>query len=189
MTVSVLVATLGRPTLERTLASITSQFLPGDQVIVIGATPDIEARAALAGCTFVQAQPGRNWGGHERAVGIQHATGDYVCFLDDDDVYVPGARVAMEQAMTSHPGQPTIFKMHIAWTGGALWTEPVLRMGNLGTPMLFLPNDARAKRGTWDMKYGNDFRFIEACHYAPDTIHWDPTVIANIKPELAKVAV
>lgn len=183
MTVSILVATIGRPTLERTLQSITSETRPGDQVIVIGATQAIGDRALAYGCTFVKAPPGNDWGGSERTVGIHHATGDYVAFLDDDDVYLPGWRAAMDNAMVNHPGRPIIFKMHIAWTGGTLWADPVLRMGNVGTPMLFLPNDARTKRGQWGRKYGGDFKFIESLQLPPASIVWDSAVIASIRPK------
>jgi glycosyltransferase involved in cell wall biosynthesis len=183
MTVSVLMATIGRPTLERAIQSFRSQAMPGDQIVVIGATPDIERRAEALGCTFVAARPGNDWGGHERSVGIHHATGDYVSFMDDDDIYLPGARAAMAATMAAHPGQPTIFKMHIAWTGGYLWTEPVLKMGNVGTPMLFLPNDARTKSGKWGTVYGGDFAYIESLRLGTDTIVWDATPIASIRPK------
>lgn len=181
MTVSILVATTGRPTLERTLASITPQLRPGDQVIVIGATPEIGARAARAGCTFVQAPMGRDWGASERAVGLQHATGDYVSFMDDDDVYLHGAREAMETAMTAHLGKPTIFRMRIARTGELLWRQPIAKMGNMGTPMMFLPTPV-AKKGRWGRRYGNDFEYWTSMNWSPDAIAWSDTVIADIRP-------
>lgn len=182
-TVSVLVATLGRPTLERALTSITSQTKEGDQVLVIGATPEIEARAKAAGCDFVQCPPGNNWGGREREVGLQHATGEYVAFLDDDDIYFPDALDAMHAAMKTHPGQATIFKMHIAWTDGYLWTDPVLVMGNVGTPMVLLPNTPLVRRGRWGMDYGNDFGYLESIKLKQDDVNWDPFVVASIKPK------
>lgn len=182
MKVSILVATLGRPTLERTLISITSQLRHGDQVIVIGATQAIGDLAAKHGCSFVMAKPGRDWGATERAIGITHATGDYVAFLDDDDVYLPGARDAMEAAMTDHFGQPTIFRMQIAKTGELLWRQPVAKMGNMGTPMMFLPNSARTKSGKWGRRYGNDFEFWTSMQWPAESIHWSDQVIASIRP-------
>ena len=182
MNVSVLVATVGRPTLEATLNSIVSQTLPGDQVLVIGATQDIGNRAAKFGCTFVQAPPGKDWGASERALAVPHATGDYLAFLDDDDVYLPGARTAMGKAMAQHPGRPTIFKMKISWTGGTLWVDPELRMGNVGTPMFFLPNQPE-KLGKWGRRYGNDFEFISTCKWMNEQFVWDSTVISLIRPQ------
>jgi len=184
MTVSILVATVGRPTLEHTLASIAPQLRPGDQLIVIGATTEIRDRATTYGAMFVHAPPGRNWGGSERAAGMQFATGDYVAFMDDDDVYLPGARDAMEAAMLAHPGKPTIFRMQIARTGELLWREPVAKMGNLGTPMMFLPNVDRVKQGTWTKRYGNDFHFWESLRWPADAVVFDSAVIANIRPHV-----
>ena len=105
MNVSILVATIGRPTLEATLESIVRQTLPGDQVMVIGATMDIGNRAAKYGCTFVQAPAGGDWGASERALAAPQATGDYLAFLDDDDVYLLGARDAMGVAMATLSAQ------------------------------------------------------------------------------------
>jgi len=188
MTVSILVATIGRPTLERALASITRQARAGDQVMVIGATQEIADRAAAAGCWFAQVRPGNDWGASERAAVMPHVTGDYIAFLDDDDVYLPGARDAMEEAMLAAPGRPTIFKMQIAWTGGTLWDDKVACMGNMGTPMMFLPNNAQTQRGRWGRAYGNDFEFWSSMGWTPDQIHWSDRVIALIRPPAERVA-
>jgi hypothetical protein len=182
MTVSVLVATSGRPTLEAALESITCQTRPGDQVLVIGATLDISTRAAKYGCDFMQAPPGKDWGASERQFAAPYATGEYLTFLDDDDVWLPGARDAMESAMLAHPGQPTIFKMRISWTGGDLWQVPELRMGNVGTPMFFLPNQ-KDKLGMWGRRYGGDFDFIASCRWPRESYVFDPHVVALIRPQ------
>jgi len=113
---------------------------------------------------------------------MPHATGEDVCFLDDDDVWEPGARAAIEGAMLANPGHPIIFKMHVAATGGTLWTEPVLKMGNVGTPMLLLPNTESLRSGVWDHKYGNDFRFLESVGVTQDDVVWDPFVVATVRP-------
>lgn len=183
MTVSVLVATAGRPTLERALDSIASQLNPADQLIVIAETDAILGRAAKYGATLVQSPRGNDWGASERAVGIQHAIGDYVAFLDDDDIWTPGAREAIEQEIVTHDGRPIICRMQIAATGELLWRDGcrIARMGNMGTPMMVLPL-ARAKAGRWGRRYGNDFEYWASMQWPADQIVWSEAVIASIRP-------
>lgn len=183
MTLSVLVATTGRPTLERTLQSIASQLRPADQLIVIAATDDIARRAAVFGATFVQAPRGGDWGASERAVGIHHATGDYVAFLDDDDIWTTDARELIEQEIVTHSGRPIICRMQIAATGELLWRDgcQIARMGNMGTPMMILPT-AKAKAGKWGRRYGNDFEYWASMQWPADQIVWSSAVIASIRP-------
>src|SRR5438105_2073091 len=89
-TFSVVVPTLARTTLARTLASIASQIGPGDEIIVE--------------CT------NDNDGGNSaRQRGIEAATSSHLLFCDDDDVFLPGAFVAMRQFATEHPSALGIF--------------------------------------------------------------------------------
>jgi protein-L-isoaspartate O-methyltransferase len=79
---SIVIATAGRDSIGKTLASITPQLLSGDEVIIerdntgdVGATP--------------------------RTRGMLAATGDYL-FMDDDDVYTPNALAAVRKAIAEH---------------------------------------------------------------------------------------
>jgi hypothetical protein len=183
MTISYLVPTVGRPSLEAALHSIRSQAMPGDQVIVISEWESVAERVKPLGCEFVKCPPGRDWGSTERntvqAMGV--ATGDYLAFLDDDDEAVVGSRVAMETALTQHPGQPCIFKMHYPVAGHTLWAHKDLSQGNVGTPMFVLPNDS-SKLGTWGTEYGGDYQFIKSCQWDRFDYIWVDAVIARIRP-------
>ena len=77
-TFSIVVATSGRPTLNRTLSSIAPQLEPGDEIIVVcDDTGD-------AGDTA-------------RMDAMPRATGSHLTFIDDDDVYAPDALEKMRR--------------------------------------------------------------------------------------------
>lgn len=181
MTVTYMVATSGRVGLDAALNSIVTQAMPGDQVLVIGATPDIAKAAGHYGCSYVFCPPGHDWGASERNMAVPYATGDYLAFMDDDDEAVMGSRVAMETAFTQHPGQPFIFKMHYPGPGHTLWSAKALVQGNVGTPMFVLPNQPE-KLGTWGSEYGGDFTFISSCQWDTFDYVWVDSVIARIRP-------
>lgn len=186
MRLSVILPTIGRPGLEPALQSITSQWLPGDEVLVVGATPAIQAMAEKYQCRFVQCPPGKDWGHSERNMASPLAHGEYVAHLDDDDVWAPGARAAIEAGiMASPPGHPLMFKMEFA-NGGRLWDKPLLRYGNVGTPMIVLPNEP-AKFGRWANRYGGDFVFMSTLGWTPDELIWREDVIALIRPAAVHV--
>lgn len=182
MSVSYLVATIGRPTLDATLRSIVNQAFPDDEVLVIGATDAIKAKADEYGCRFIHCEPGNDWGATERNYATPFATGQYLAFLDDDDFALYGARAIMQETILTCPGRPIIFRMRYGTDGAVLWHERRLCLGNVGTPMFVLPNEPD-KLGTWVGRYGGDFDFINTMKWSADAIVWMPQVIAQIRPQ------
>lgn len=172
MSVSFIVATIGRPSLEATLDSI--ELWPGDEVIVIG---NVDTRTDGA-WRYLACPPGHDWGSTERNIATPLARGQYLAHIDDDDIYAPGARAAMASAEAT--GRLTIFKMRYA-NGNTLWNEPSIHKGNIGTPMIFMPNDP-AKLGQWGERMDcGDFFFLQTMRWKADEIRWDPTVIALVE--------
>jgi Glycosyl transferase family 2 len=172
--VSFIVATIGRPSLADTLASI--ELWPDDEVIVIG---NVETRTE-GQIRYIRCPPGHDWGSTERNIATPLARGRYLSHIDDDDVYAPGARAAMAAAMMETPNLLTIFRMQYA-NGNTLWQKPIMLKGNIGTPMIFMPNDPQ-KMGQWGehMDCG-DFYFLQTMRWEPDDIVWDTTVIALLE--------
>lgn len=91
--VSVVVPTRDRPALLRqALASIRAiegpdlsfEILVGDN----GGSPETQTTAAEFEATHIKVA--RNGAGAARNAGLLAATGDYIAFLDDDDVWLPG---------------------------------------------------------------------------------------------------
>lgn len=163
MTLSVIVATLGRPSVERTLASVIPQLGPHDEVLVATRFPerlyglipdDPRVRVIYTDCD--EAYGGAN----ERNAAMPKATGTHLCFIDDDDVYTDGALDAMRDAACD---RPVIFKVDLTALGtGVVWQDPALRYTNVSTQGLLVPN-VPGKLGVW-VAYqhgrGCDFSFI-----------------------------
>ncbi len=120
MTISFIIPTIGRETLQRTLGSIEKR--PGDEVFAIQFNP-----------------PSGMWGNPERKEGIAKATCDYLAFIDDDDYYVPGHRQIMDHAIKENPDKPNLFRMKYP-NGDFRWKTKVMVPGNIGSPMILVPN-------------------------------------------------
>jgi hypothetical protein len=180
---SIIVPTTGRDTLARALQSLADQPLgPDDQVIVVGPGSSV---AAHFGYRWIDCPSGGNWGSHERMIGIAAATGTHLVFLDDDDVYLPGAFAAMRAAVAAHPNRPVMFKM-INVDGRTLWRDKVVRFGNHGTPQFVTPN-VRGQIGQWGTSYAGDTEFVidTLKLYPPDALVWDETVTYQCRPAAA----
>jgi glycosyltransferase involved in cell wall biosynthesis len=129
VTFSVLVPTRGRKSIRATLESITEQFEPGDEVIV-------------------RCSNDEDFGHSARQAMMERAKGTHLLFMDDDDQFARGALATMRAFVREHPGRIGIFRMRYL-DGRVLWTEPVLRLRNVGTPMLCVPN-IPGKLGRWE---------------------------------------
>ncbi len=90
--ISVVIPTYGRPTyLGLTLESLASQTYPPAEVIIVDdCSPEPVVVPADLPFTPRVLRHLRNQGpGATRNTGMSHATGDWVLFLDDDDLLVP----------------------------------------------------------------------------------------------------
>ena len=89
---------------------------------------------------------------------------------------------AMRAFAASHPGRVGIFQMEL-WNGTVLWSEPVLRYGNVGSPMFVVPN-IPDKLGEWPNEYCGDYFFIQkTVDLQGEPIYHPGECIALIKPE------
>lgn len=180
-TISFIVATCGRPTLQATLASI--ELFPGDELLVVGHNlPRTDPRAR-----YIDHPPGDDWGHTERNAAMAEARCDYIAHLDDDDTYAPGHRQVMAAAIGNNPGRPIIFRMRYR-NGQELWRRQVVECGNVGTPMSLLPNDPQ-RRGVFGSYYGGDVlyleRFAELSGYTSADFVWCEDVTVLIRPHTA----
>jgi glycosyltransferase involved in cell wall biosynthesis len=158
-TISFIIPTIGRKTLQKTLDSI--QEWPDDEVIVVKHNP-----------------PSGNWGNAERQEGMEKATKDYLAFIDDDDVYVPGARYIMNRALKENfEDYPILFKMQYP-NGRVLWERKRVKNGNVGCPMILVPNNKEMLH-CWEQNVSwADYQFINRWHWHAKDIIWKEDVIA-----------
>ncbi len=163
-TVSFIIATIGRESITQTLRSI--ETWPGDEVLVVEHDPETR----------------KGWGGRERNDGIAAATCDYLAFIDDDDLYVPGVRAIMHNAATQNPRfYPIIFRMQYP-SGRYIWTEPNLKCGNVGTPMIFIPNK-KEMFPVWGDEHHADFNWLNSSGWEARRFIWRTEIIAQISHE------
>jgi glycosyltransferase involved in cell wall biosynthesis len=208
---SVIIPTVGRDTLERTLRSLAQQAsaLPWEGILV-GDTYDRTWAAQLPRAErlandhphlrYVAHDGGQHaWGHPQRNYGATVARGRYLAWLGDDDVYLPGAFAAIARAILSRkPGsiveapRPRVFLFRwiapwkqVLWhTAGFLGEEP----GHIDAECIVCPN-VPARLGTWTNRYQGDFDFIRETidlWGGLERVAWRPEVIAQAQPSEAE---
>lgn len=168
--ITYIIATVGRPSLLGTLLSIEDR--PGDEILIVGN----KVRTSDPRVRYLDCAPGKDWGHTERNFAQRHANGKYVVHMDDDDLYAPGSRAVMQDAIEKTPDNPVLFRMRYP-NGITLWRDPNVYCGNVGTPMMLLPNKPEMF-GTWGSFVGGDCHFLETMKWTADEIVWRTEVIA-----------
>lgn len=163
MSLSIITPTMGRASLRDALASVVGQLLPGDEHLVIGdgRQPAAAALCAEFGAAYHDGPETHTYGTAQRDHGISIAAGEYVLFLDDDDVFTADALATVRAAIAEHPCTPLVFRMDTPHSG-ILWRTPVVVCGNVGTPMIVTPRygDLPLWHDGAD-PYTGDHRFIQ----------------------------
>lgn len=196
---SVVVPTIGRDTLKRTLLSLRPQLHPGDEVVVIADGPSARAVAREATCTLglplvlADTPPTRCWGNAQRDLGMRLARGTHLLFIDDDDEYEPGALDVVRRELEKNSECAHIFRMRFGPGHPAgqttpptvLWRDQVLRAQNIGTPMVALPNRPALLPAWTDGDAGDffsDFLFLRRAIPRFGAPVWNEDVIAVVRP-------
>lgn len=190
---SVIIPTIGRPTLERTLQSIRSQRSADDvEILIVGDShngtwakqlADLSLMAARSDALYVDHDGGQHcWGHPQRQYGAELADGEWLAFLQDDDVYAHGAFDAIEAGTRGQDALcPVLFRATVP-AGIVVWMEPVIRENNIDANCIVTPN--RPKQiGRWGHRYAGDFDFVQSTAELYDgQVAWDEHVIALARP-------
>jgi len=132
-TVSAIIPTLGRKSLARAVSSALNQSLPIHEVIVVdasenGITPEElpnNGRVKIVRTVKDDTDNGHLWtAAVNRNIGVKNATGTYVAFLDDDDVWLPKKSEQQIMAATSLQKPLILGRVHYKLGSGVQYTRP-----------------------------------------------------------------
>lgn len=187
--ITVIVPTIGRDTLHKTIQSVAPQLRESDALVVVSEGENKNVRQIVKafsdhyqGFDWGYAYEfGQNWGhGNRNYILDNHVHTSHVWTIDDDDVATPDAI----EAMRAHMDDPwTVFKMrfeegHFA-SGLTIWRAPRITPGDIGTPMIFAPlGDAR-----FGLHYMGDLDYAYALQAERGEAVWAEEVVALIRPE------
>lgn len=174
---SIIIPTIGRHTLARTLDSIAAQVLEeGDEVIVVGDTldgpqPATQTLVEQYGYTYIEhAGECHNWGMAQRNHAMSVARpGNWYLGTDDTDFFLLGVIAKMRALIDPQPGYPHIFAFIAAW--GVVWGN-VIAEGQIGGHNFIAPL-IPGKMGSWGNRYQGDFDYIASTmqHYPAAIVH------------------
>jgi glycosyltransferase involved in cell wall biosynthesis len=162
--ISIITPTIGRESLRPMLQRVLVQLQDGDEVLVIGDGPQPNAKKIVdefkhALVRYWESESIRNYGNPQRNTAVEEAKGDYLLFVDDDDLPSPHALSVIRNVAKQFPEKPLMFKMmHCGWE---LWKHPKVEQGNISGQMFVTPN-VKGKVGKWSGRYEADFDFVSS---------------------------
>lgn len=188
---SIITPTIGRPELARALLSAARQLGPYDEHIVIGDGPQPEAQAMALEyrhTRYIQTPRTGGFGAVQRDAGIMQATGDYLIFLDDDDVLVDGVLPVVREIVAETPGALFLFRCRFYGYGAipdgtVLWRDNEIRDGNVGSGMIVCPNKRNLPRWAAHgvLRYNADFTFLRDVAQESQVI-WRQEILQITRP-------
>jgi hypothetical protein len=165
----ILIATIGRPSLQRMLNSLLPQLKGCDHItIVFDGCPSkaYDISGAVCQIHWKEQHPALGAHGHgiRNAYGSQLERCDFVLHADDDDVYTEGAFDRL-RALCRNPSCLYIAKFKRP--NGELIPPftGIIKENYIGTPCGIIPfdlNSLGAKENRWLLRRGGDGKFYEA---------------------------
>ncbi len=195
---SIVIPTCGRPGIEPLLRGIRNQAKPKDvEIVVVGDSYGDGFTAALEWvkmlCAAYQARYEPYDGGMhmfgqpQRNYGQSIATGKWLAYSQDDNIYVPGAmQIMLEAIRAARKPRPILFRVLTKW-GFYVWDEPHLELGHVDADCIVVPRKA-SKLGTWQPRYEGDFDFISETVTKWGGCDWRQEVIACHESMAARYA-
>ena len=184
---SIIVPTHDGDGLERLAGSIDHQIDRRiDEVIIVGDTcdrelPHVQELCSRHGYKYVSHNTGHHcWGHCQINRGIEIATGDYLVFNDDEDVFTDDAfdKIRMAISECNEAPRPFMFKFFISRYNATLWRRRAVEGAGVGGHQFVVPN-IKEKLGKWGQQYDGDFSFIvdTLALWPPDSVVWREELI------------
>jgi GT2 family glycosyltransferase len=175
MSISILIATIGKTTLKAMLESLKNQLKKEDNlyVVVDGKEYFDDFNCVISSfknydfnLKIIYEKKNLGYWGH----GIRNKyqkklKGDYIMHADDDDIYVDGAIDLIKNYIEKNDYETMmLFKFFLTNKNDTYWKDPELRFSNIGTPCGVIPNIPE-KMGKWGKRRGGDFDFYNSCKF------------------------
>jgi hypothetical protein len=185
-TITVVVPTIGRPTLAAAIISVLYQLSPLDEILIIG-----DGHQPL-GALFCQqlnlirpvgiiryidgpvSPPTWPGGSIQKEFGISQATADYTMILNDDDRIPAGTISRVKRTAARHPQQVLAGELLCLRDGFIVQKCTEIREGYISDVQLIVPNDS-TKRGKYLRDDIRDIHYVTSvlAHYADEIIWLD----------------
>jgi len=190
---SVVVPTVGRETLERTLASLSAQpESAGVEVVVVadthgGFTSDLAKARTLverAGHRWLEYDAGLHCVGQpQRTYGAKSSSAPWVWFSQDDNVAAQDSLATIEMAIDVQPRPRPLFFRFTSYWREDIWRFPQLTLGNIDADCLVFPRHI-AQQVEWGMRYEGDFDAANrALAISGGDVAWINEVVSIARPE------
>jgi glycosyltransferase involved in cell wall biosynthesis len=171
--ISVVIPSLGRKTLPLAVKSCGS----AEVIVVFDGQEAADRAPSLPGWVrvLVTEPSGGRWGSPQRTLGMREASGRWVAFMDDDDVFLPGA----VRFIRKHSAGDRLTVYRVKHTGTVVWETnlPGVRHGNVSTLGLVVPR--RKEIPDWPDGPGADCLFATACRDQLGEPLWVDRVVAK----------
>ena len=148
ITISIVVPTINRPTLSRTLQSVVSAGISSDDEVIVVWGDRGDPTSVVSGVdmpcrkTVLMARaPRPDYGNTQRTAGMRAATCSHIAFMDDDDIYLVGAIHAMKQELQDKPDTPHHFQVNLGPPlNRQVWRTKQVKVENVSTIGIVVPN-------------------------------------------------
>ena len=182
---NVLIATIGRPSLQRMLDSLKLQLVEADCLTIVfdghSAAPTFNVLEFKCK-TIIHCEPVAlgSWGhGIRNKYAQLLEKRDFVMHADDDDVYFPNV---FAELRTKCVVPETLYIARMRGPNGYIVPEgPRIIEGHIGTPNGIIPYDLNMK-GNWEPRIGGDGSFYTQLEKLAN-VEYLQTLIYQIKPQ------
>jgi hypothetical protein len=179
-----LIATVGRPTLNRQLEAIKKQVTAEDCITIVfdGCTRrNCEALDTFPCKVIVFEEPVAlgHWGhGIRNKYASILEPRDFILHGDDDDIYADGMLDILRYTCID---SSCLYIAQMLFNGQRIPMRPEICYCNIGTPCGIIPYELN-KKGTWDYFHGGDAKFYKSLEATGVRVEYLPHVIYIVRP-------